>query len=107
MKTIDFASVIALVLSTAIHAGEIRTTASNPAGARVCVINIASAEQSCDGESPVKLQVMKFAADNIDNRRRESLLSSALSAYVAQGFRIVSCLEQAKDAICIVAKDSK
>jgi hypothetical protein len=50
---------------------------------------------------------MKFASDNLDNRRRESLLSSALSAYVAQGFRIVGCLESGKEPVCIVARDSR
>lgn len=96
-----------LALSSTTQGGEIRTTAAAPASARVCVINVNSAEQSCDGETPLKLQVMKFASDNIDNRRRESLLSSALSAYVAQGFRIVACLESGKEPVCIVARDSR
>ena len=50
----------------------------------VCVVNVNSAEQSRDGETPLKLQVMKFASDNLDNRRRESLLSSVLSAHASR-----------------------
>jgi len=98
---------VAALLAATVQGGEIRTAAAAPAGARVCVVNVNSAEQSCDGETPLKLQVMKFASDNLDNRRRESLLSSALSAYVAQGFRIVGCLESGKEPVCIVARDSR
>lgn len=102
---------IGLLLAWPATGGEIRTSAAPPAGARVCVINFANTEQSCDGETPVRLQTMRFSSDNQPIRGKEALLSSALSAYVAQGFRIAGChdLPGGKDGlpICILARDGR
>lgn len=90
---------------------ETSAAAAPPAGARVCVINIASAERSCDGETPVKLQTMQPAGDSQSPPAIEALLSLTLAGYVGRGFRVVGChdLPGGKDSvpICILARDGR
>lgn len=71
---------------------EALAVAATLAGARVGVINIASAERSCDGEMPVKLQPLLPADDNQPTPAIEAV--QALAVYVGHGFRVVGCHDQ-------------
>ena len=51
----------------------------------LCVVNVNSAEQSCDSETRLKPQVMKFASDNLDNWPPPIAAVIGFHAYVAQG----------------------